>query len=72
MSLRDAIKEYQGIAISERANIENIYLVLRRSGIDSFEELRASYFTNPKKLETLRGIGPYRMKLISDMIDYFD
>ena len=72
MDIKDATDKYLIKTSQDKGNVRHISLSLRRNKIETLEELKKEIATNPKKIEDMRGIGPYRMKILLDMVRVLD
>lgn len=72
MELMSAFEVYADILPEKRILVHSTSMALRRNGIDSIEKLMDLFYQQPKKLISLRDIGPKRIKLIEDVIHYYE
>lgn len=72
MKLCEAFAQYGACGPSPRGELQSTCLALRRAGVDTIERLAELYRGGPGDLETIRGIGPQRMELISMILSLYD
>ena len=72
MELWDAFLEYDKLHPAQHAEVKQLCTALRRSGINTIESMMDIYNSIPEKLLSIRGIGPLRMKLIKNILQFYE
>ena len=71
MDLREVFSNYEAASPSGGSNVQSTSLALRRGGINTMEQLRKLSEEEPERVTSLRGIGPRRMALIREILDFW-
>ena len=58
--------------VATSSTLKSTCLALRRSDINTIEELKEAYENNHDELEKIRNIGPKRMEVIDRVIEIYD